>query len=635
MMRASHLKAAVLVAVAVTASAFFAGQAIAGATIVIENNDGPGEGFNDATPWTPRGGNPATTLGQARLNAFQYAADLWSGCINSSVTIVVRAQMDPLTCNATSAVLGWAGTTFVFRDFVGAPRPGTYYPSALTNELAGLDMRPSDPDINATFNSNLNGDAGCLGGAGWYYGYDGNPPGNDIDFITVVMHEIGHGLGFQTFVDLPTGTKLNGYDDAYMLYLNRAGVSPGDFPDMSNSARVAASISDPDLRWVGPSVTAAHPYIPITSGLNGGYVRVHAPNPLESGSSVSHFSKAVAPNEVMEPAYTGPDHDPSLALYVLDDIGWTLEPACLPCPPDPTTIANTDTSTVARTATLWFVRVELSNLGPGDAAGVNATMTENLPWLTITDADGAYGDIPSGASSDGSTDFFTLDLTSWPGGSFDVGIDVTWTDGCGNDYSDSFTQTLQPPAFTAVAFEQVDAAPVDNAIEVRWKLFADEPFVGFNLYRRSDEEAFEIRLNTGGPIDPGRRSYADDAVDPGVVYHYSVAVVMPDGSEKRSPSVEASLGTNATSLEQNRPNPFNPLTQIGYRIAGDTRVILRIYDVSGALVRTLVDAPQASGVYTVSWNGRDDSGRDVSTGLYFYRLEAGKFTQTRRMVLLK
>ncbi|MCK5407437.1 MAG: T9SS type A sorting domain-containing protein, partial [Candidatus Krumholzibacteria bacterium] len=83
------------------------------------------------------------------------------------------------------------------------------------------------------------------------------------------------------------------------------------------------------------------------------------------------------------------------------------------------------------------------------------------------------------------------------------------------------------------------------------------------------------------------------------------------------------------------PNPFNPSTQIGYRIADDQRVRVAIYDVSGALVRMLVDASQPAGAYTVTWSGANDEGLPVSSGVYFYRLEAGKLTQTRRMVLLK
>jgi len=90
------------------------------------------------------------------------------------------------------------------------------------------------------------------------------------------------------------------------------------------------------------------------------------------------------------------------------------------------------------------------------------------------------------------------------------------------------------------------------------------------------------------------------------------------------------------SLLQNRPNPFNPTTTIEYSIASRSHVSLKIYDVSGRLVRTLIDEVQSPGsVKSISWHGQNDSGQQVSSGVYFYRLEAGNFTQTRKMVLLK
>jgi hypothetical protein len=624
-----------LVIVALTACVIgiAAVDANAGATVVIQNNDGAFEGFNDATPWTPTGGNPATTLGQARLNAFQYAADLWGACINSNVTITVRAQMDPQYCDAGSAVLGSAGTTTVHRNFTGAPLADTWYPQALANALRGADMSSTNPDINATFNSNLNGDSGCLGGMGWYYGYDGNP-GGDIDFISVVMHEIGHGLGFQTFVTLTTGAKWSGNNDAYMVHLNHAGASPADYPSMSDAQRVTASKADPNLRWTGASVTAAHTGIPVTSGLNGGYVRMYAPNPQESGSSVSHWSKDVSPNEVMEPAYTGANHDPGLAFYLLADIGWTLDAACV-CTPDPTTLAVSDTLTTGRSATRWALRIELENLGPGDAVNVNATITENIGWLTMIDPNCAYGNINNGATDWGAPDQFEFDLTSWPGGTFNVDIDLTWEDGCGNDYSDSFTRTMIPPIAVPVAFEQVFVSTSEEAVEIRWMTYADEPFSGFNIYRRHEDQDSDIRLNTNGLVDRNTSSYMDTDVEPGETYYYTMAFVMPDGTEIRSASVKATVGVYSNSLDQNRPNPFNPATEISYRIAGQRLVTLKIYDVAGRLVRTLVDGPQDPGVYSVTWNGIDNVGATVSTGVYFYRLNAGKYTETRRMVLLK
>jgi len=90
-----------------------------------------------------------------------------------------------------------------------------------------------------------------------------------------------------------------------------------------------------------------------------------------------------------------------------------------------------------------------------------------------------------------------------------------------------------------------------------------------------------------------------------------------------------------TALQQNRPNPFNPTTTIEYSLAVGGRVSLRVYDVKGRLVRTLVDAQKGPGVYAPVWDGRNDRGESVSTGVYFYRLRAGEKVLTRKAVLLK
>jgi len=89
------------------------------------------------------------------------------------------------------------------------------------------------------------------------------------------------------------------------------------------------------------------------------------------------------------------------------------------------------------------------------------------------------------------------------------------------------------------------------------------------------------------------------------------------------------------TLQQNFPNPFNPTTTIQYSLHRDSRVSLAIYDLRGELVVTLVSGYQEAGRYSVEWNGKDDSGRDVGTGVYFCRLLAGEFVKARRMVLIK
>src|SRR6185436_8761958 len=177
--------------------------AFANATIVIVNGNAAGVGFNDPTAVAPVGGNPGTTLGQQRLNAFQFAADIWGATLDSNVPIQILATFEPLACNATGATLGSAGTRFIITNFGQvAPFPGPevanhWYSQALADKRAGAETLPGEADIRARFNVNL-GNAGCLTGIGWYLGYDA-AHGSQIDLVTVLLHEFAHGLGFSQF----------------------------------------------------------------------------------------------------------------------------------------------------------------------------------------------------------------------------------------------------------------------------------------------------------------------------------------------------------------------------------------------------------------------------------------------------
>jgi len=89
------------------------------------------------------------------------------------------------------------------------------------------------------------------------------------------------------------------------------------------------------------------------------------------------------------------------------------------------------------------------------------------------------------------------------------------------------------------------------------------------------------------------------------------------------------------ALSQNYPNPFNPTTTIKFAIANDARVNLVVYDMLGQKVRTLIDNEQEAGYYSVRWDGTNDFGSKVSSGIYIYRLQAGNFVQTMKMNLMK
>jgi hypothetical protein len=243
---------------AVLAAALAAGPAFGAATITILNNDAAGVGFNDATVVAPVGGNSGTTLGQQRLNAFQAAANKWGGTLTSAVTIVIRAQWTALSCNATSAVLGSAGATEVFKDFTGAPVAGHWYGKALTNKLLGSDADPSTPDINANFNVNL-GQTGCLTGVFFYLGLD-NVHGTNIDLVTVLTHEFAHGLGFQTYTSGTTGAQIGGSPSIWDDFLYDVTAAK-TWTAMTNAERVTSAVNSLKLVWTGANVTSAVPTV--------------------------------------------------------------------------------------------------------------------------------------------------------------------------------------------------------------------------------------------------------------------------------------------------------------------------------------------------------------------------------------
>jgi PA domain len=232
------------------------GQADAAATLVITNANAAGVGFNDPTPVAPVGGNTGTTLGQQRLIAFQHAASIWGATLTSSVVINIQAQFVPLTCTSTGAVLGSAGATQVFSDFAPAIKPATWYAFALANKIAGTDLDPGVPQINARFNLNL-GQPGCLDGTFFYLGLDNNH-GSNVDLVTVLLHEFGHGLGFQTFTSGTTGATLAGQPSVWDHFMSD-NTSGKLWVNMTDAERVASAVNARNLAWTGTNVSNSLP----------------------------------------------------------------------------------------------------------------------------------------------------------------------------------------------------------------------------------------------------------------------------------------------------------------------------------------------------------------------------------------
>jgi hypothetical protein len=248
------------------------GAARANAKITIVNVNDPGVGFNDPTPATPLANNPGTTVGAQRLYAFQAAADIWGATLDSNVEVFIQSSFVPLACTASSAVLGSAGAIQIFSDFPGAgffpgaEFPATWYHVALANKRAGYDLAPapgsleSPPDdIRARFNSDL-GKTGCLTGTTWYYGVDLGHAANQINLVTVLLHEFAHGLGFSSFTSVSTGQMVAGQSDIYSRYY--LDLTTGKMRDaMTDAERVASAINSRKVVWTGGRVTAEVPNV--------------------------------------------------------------------------------------------------------------------------------------------------------------------------------------------------------------------------------------------------------------------------------------------------------------------------------------------------------------------------------------
>lgn len=271
--------------------ALFVSPAFAGVKITINNINAPGVGFNDATPASPVGGNNGTTLGEQRLNAFKEAARIWGETLDSPAEIIINARFTALSCNATSAVLGSAGTTSVFWNisgenllFPGSEFSNTLYHAALADKLAGVDLNPGAADISANFNVNL-GNPGCLTGSFWYLGLDGKAPVGNIDLVTVLLHEFSHGLGFSQFASVTTGALFAGLPDTYNRRIFDDTLQM-TWDQMTDAQRVASAINPRQVVFIGNNVTEALPDV-LAFGVPG--LRITAP-----GAIAGHYEVGTA-----------------------------------------------------------------------------------------------------------------------------------------------------------------------------------------------------------------------------------------------------------------------------------------------------------------------------------------------------
>ena len=234
------------------------------------------------------------------------------------------------------------------------------------------------------------------------------------------------------------------------------------------------------------------------------------------------------------------------------------------------------------------------------------------------------------------------------------------TDGIGSITVNNLTSLSQ---FTITSNEPDNPLPVEfsiftaiaegGAVKLLWRTEIEVGNVGFGIYRSDIKDGSYTKIafisGAGNSAMPNDYQFTDEDVVFGKTYYYYIKDVDFTGKTNKSHIIEVIVGKQSIkmplipstfALLQNYPNPFNPETWIPFQLSQDVPVTISIYDTKGQLIRTIALGNRTTGIYTTKdraayWEGRNNLGEKVSSGVYFYQLQAGDFTATRRMVVVK
>lgn len=251
---------------------------------------------------------------QKVIDAFEYAVNIWEHIIESDVPIYIQANWRSLGENT----LGSAGPSEYYTNFKNIPHSDGFYPVVVAEKITKTEITGSNsPDIVANFNKDIN----------WYYGIDGKTPELQYDFVTVVLHEITHGLGFTGFFYIDNNQGVYGFNNigdatAFDLLVVKS----------NNNQLVDTSIYEVPSILLGEEIVSNSLYAnsPVAISANSGYKpRLYAPSEYNEGSSIYHLNEYTYPsgndNSLMTYAIGKGEaiHKPGpLTEGILDDIGW-------------------------------------------------------------------------------------------------------------------------------------------------------------------------------------------------------------------------------------------------------------------------------------------------------------------------
>ncbi len=310
---------------------------------------------------------------------------------------------------------------------------------------------------------------------------------------------------------------------------------------------------------------------------------------------------------------------------------------------------------------VWAVRypdgsyvVVDENSNPGETPGFTGALLRLNPtsgFLQVLAVSEAFS-LPQMAKIGSQGEIYVVDRLADPNGAEPGrGAILRWHPSDGNVTVFAFTPRFRSPigvefVDSPTPVRAVDVAasiPRSGTVRLEWDVRADEAIARIDVYRASLPDAGAMpapgdRL-TGDGLSPTTRAYEDVGLPVDAEFRYWVGLTGVSGTSTLSGSIDVTVTVDAPrvfALRAARPNPFSSHTAFAFDVPQPGhRVAIRVYDIAGRRVRTLVDDDVVPGVHVVSWDGHDQRGARVAPGVYFYRMTSPGFVETRRAVVLR
>ena len=447
----------------------------------ISFRSGPTFTINYVTSGNTLYGYTCGTWPEDAQTALEYAANIWSSELSGSHEVVIDACW---ATNLPGGTLGAAGPTNFFYE----SSTESYVPITIAEAVQGFSFNGSGADINAIFNGNR---------SNWYYDTDGNPSSSEFDFVTVALHELGHGLGFLGVEGYnsgsstgcsgsPTGHGCLGFGGIPDIYSRMVETSSGsaitNYGNPSSDLGGFLTGDDGGLFLNSNSI----------QGSNGGSAKLYTPSSYSSGSTYGHFNLGTFPSELMKPSLPPGQaiHSPGLAGGFLDDLGWS---GSLPSVALPVELLSFEAE-----ADKWGVQLswEIATATNNQHFNVYRS-TDGITWKKI-------GQIQGVGTVDQNFDFSLFDGTPSPGRNYYRLAEVDFTD------HESFLKTITHHQSFDDQWLTITPNPAQN--ELQLKGYHTEQDIDYQIINNIGQ----VVLN--GKLTPEERTIAIDNLPKGMYY---------------------------------------------------------------------------------------------------------------------